>query len=469
MRVGIIGAGPAGLTAAELISRAGHEVVVYEADNTVGGMAKTFDLWGQKVDLGPHRFFSSDPRINAVWLKAVAGDYDLVRRLTRIFYKKRFFYYPLKPFDALKKLGPVETARCMFDYLCEKVSPTAQDGSFETWVAHRFGYRLYEVFFKTYTEKLWGINCSELDADFAAQRIKKLSLTSAIWNALTKGRGNKHKTLVDQFAYPHGGAGMPYQRMADSIIKNGGKVLLSTSVKRVVTESGCAVGIEAEVGGVERFDHVISTMPLPHLVERLEGTPIVVQENVKKLGFRNTILVYLKIEAQNLFSDNWLYVHSPDLQTGRLTNFRNWTPKINGAETSTIVVLEYWCYDNDSLWKSSDAELVELGNNELKKTGLIGEAPISAGFVKRIHNSYPVYRRGYKDVLVPVVEYLKTIKRLTLIGRSGSFKYNNQDHSILMGVLAAENLLEDANHDLWLVNTDDEYQESGSLQKSGLS
>ena len=257
--------------------------------------------------------------------------------------------------------------------------------------------------------------------------------------------------------------------MADSIIKNGGKVLLSTSVKRVVTESGCAVGIEAEVGGVERFDHVISTMPLPHLVERLEGTPIVVQENVKKLGFRNTILVYLKIEAQNLFSDNWLYVHSPDLQTGRLTNFRNWTPKINGAETSTIVVLEYWCYDNDSLWKSSDAELVELGNNELKKTGLIGEAPISAGFVKRIHNSYPVYRRGYKDVLVPVVEYLKTIKRLTLIGRSGSFKYNNQDHSILMGVLAAENLLEDANHDLWLVNTDDEYQESGSLQKSGLS
>jgi protoporphyrinogen oxidase len=464
MRVGVIGAGPAGLTAAELISRAGHEVVVYEADNAVGGMAKTFDLWGQKVDLGPHRFFSSDPRVNAVWFGVVAGDYDLVRRLTRILYMNLFFYYPLKPFDALKKLGPIEATRCMFSYLVEKIFTTAQDGSFETWVAHRFGRRLYEIFFKTYTEKLWGMNCNELDADFAAQRIKKMSLTSAIWNALVKGRGNKHKTLVDEFSYPHGGAGIPYQRLADKLIKNGGKVYLSMPVKRVVTENGRAVSIETEMGDVECFDHVISTMPLTHLVERLEDAPVAVQEQVKKLRFRNTILVYLKIEGQNLFPDNWLYVHSPDLLTGRLTNFRNWTPKINGTETATIVAFEYWCYDNDLLWKSSDSELIELGKRELIKTGLIGETPISSGLVRRIHNSYPVYRRNYKDVLAPVIEYLKTIKGLTPIGRGGSFKYNNQDHSILMGIFAAENLLKGTSHDLWLVNTDDDYQESATLQ-----
>ncbi|MBC8044040.1 MAG: FAD-dependent oxidoreductase [Rhizobacter sp.] len=469
MRVAIIGAGPAGMTAAYQLAKAGAEVEVFEASASPGGLAKTIELWDQKVDLGPHRFFSSDTRVNELWLEVAGQDYAMVDRLTRIYYKNKFYFYPIKPFDALGNLGAVEAARCVASYMAERLSPTPPDGSFESWVQSRFGRRLYEIFFKTYSEKLWGISCKDLDADFAAQRIKKLSLFEAIKNAVFGGKGNTHKTLVDQFAYPHGGTGMIYERMAAFVRQKGGKVFCNTPVERVLTEHGTVTGLALPDGEFRKYDHVVSSMPISLLVSRLPEVPMDIKEKAMSLKFRNTILVYLNVDAANLFPDNWLYVHSSDLQTGRITNFRNWTPELYGEAQTSILVLEYWCYDGDELWTMDDKKLVALASDELRKTGLIKDAKISDGHIHRISRCYPVYNRGYKEVLKPVEAYLTGIRGLSVIGRYGAFKYNNQDHSILMGMLAAENIMNGTSHNLWEINTDyEDYQEASVITKTGL-
>lgn len=469
-KIAVIGAGPAGITAAYELAKAGYEVEVFEASDRVGGMAKTIDLWDQKIDLGPHRFFSNDTRVNKTWLEVVGKDYRMVDRLTRIYYRKKYFFYPIKPFDALFKLGVGNAILCVFSYMKQRIAPTKQDGSFETWVTGRFGYKLYSIFFKTYTEKLWGIPCTELDADFAAQRIKKLSLWEAIKNAVKGGKGNKHKTLVDQFAYPLGGTGMVYERMQKFVNEHNGKVYVNTPVKRVIAENGKVTALELDNGEIKNYDHIISSMPISLLVTRLPQVPQEIIEKARSLKFRNTILVYLEVEAKDLFPDNWLYVHSSDLLMGRITNFRNWVPEVNCGKDSTIVVLEYWCYDEDSIWSEKDEKLIEIGKDELLKTGLTGKIPATRGYVHRIPKCYPVYSRGYKDVLKPVEGYLSGIKNLSVIGRYGAFKYNNQDHSILMGLLAAENIAKGTKHDLWEINTDyEDYQEKSTITATGLA
>lgn len=469
-KVAVIGAGPAGITAAYELAKAGVQVEVYEAAPQVGGLSKTIDLWGQKVDLGPHRFFSNDTRINKVWLEVAGKDYRMVDRLTRIYYKNKFYYYPIKAGDALKKLGFFTSAACFFSFMWQSVRPIKQDGTFENWVVSRFGRKLFSIFFKTYSEKLWGISCKELDADFAAQRIKKLSLWEAAKNAISGGKNNKHKTLVDQFAYPIGGTGMVYERMKDFVVNKGGHVHLKTPVKRVLSKNGKVHAIELENGQINEFDHVISSMPFTHLVTRLPETPQNILDLTKTLTFRNTILVYLHVQGKDLFPDNWLYVHSTDLKMGRITNFRNWVPEILNGKDSTIVVLEYWCNDDDKEWTDTDENWIELGKKELIKTGLIKNAPITEGYVHKIHRCYPVYSEGYKDNLKPVEQYLTTIDGLSVIGRYGAFKYNNQDHSILMGLLAAENLVKGTKHNLWEINTDyEDYQEKSTITEAGLS
>lgn len=469
MKIAVIGAGPAGMTAAYQLAKHTPHVDVYEAGPKVGGLAKTIDLWNQKVDLGPHRFFSSDTRVNELWLEVAGKDYEMVDRLTRIYYKKKFFHYPLKPADALKNLGVIEAGACVVSYGRERMSPTELDGSFETWVVNRFGKRLFNIFFKTYSEKLWGIKCSELDADFAAQRIKKLSLWEAMKNAFTGGKGNKHKTLVDQFAYPVGGTGMIYERMETFVKEKGGNVFLNTPVKRVLASEGKVNSLELMDGEVREYDHIISSMPITQLVSRLPDVPEDVTEAAKGLKFRNTVLIYLNVQAKDLFPDNWLYVHSADLQMGRLTNFRNWVPQLYEGQESTILTLEYWCYDYDDFWKKDDNDLIELAKKEVRETGLVKDAEITEGFVYRIPKCYPVYYRGYKENLKPVEDYLTSVEGLSVIGRYGAFKYNNQDHSILMGLLAADNILEGKNHNLWEINTDYEsYQEASVITKTGL-
>jgi protoporphyrinogen oxidase len=468
-KIAVIGAGPAGLTAAYELTKKGFSVDVYEAGDSVGGMAKTILLWGQLVDLGSHRFFSSDPRVNKLWLEVIGRDYEMVNRLSRIYYKETFFDYPLKPFNALSGLGLFESIRCVISYVAAKISPPRNTSTFEGWVTSRFGSRLFQVFFKSYSEKLWGIPCDRLDADFAAQRIKKLSLFEAIKSAIVGNKGSKHKTLVDQFAYPKLGTGEVYDRMAVKISEAGGVVKLKASVASVhpVGPINTQPYLTMPDGSELTYDHVISTMPITHLVEHI-GAPEDVRAHAKELTFRNTILIYLRVEGASPFPDQWIYVHSTILQTGRITNFRNWLPTINQDQPDTILCLEYWCYDQDANWAADNNELVKLATNEIYQTGLVPRKSVKGGQVIRIPRCYPVYASGYKQHLKPIEEFLSTQEGISVIGRYGSFKYNNQDHSILMGLLAAENIAEGAKHNLWELNTDDEYQESTKITATGL-
>lgn len=469
-KVAIIGAGPAGITAAyELSKKENVEVHLFEAADKVGGLARSIDLWNQTVDIGPHRFFSSDKQVNSLWLEVVEQDYHMVDRLTRILYDNKFYYYPLKPFDALSKLGIFEAARCLWSYAIQKFKPEEDKSNFEGWVTSRFGKRLFEIFFKTYSEKLWGISCKELDADFAAQRIKKLSLLEVVKNALKLTRKGEHKTLVDQFAYPVGGTGMVYQKMQKRIEERGGKVFLSKPVERVTTKDGKAHSLVLDGGEEVVFDHIISSMPITLLVERLNEVPPKVVDLSRQLKFRNTVLVYLQVDGKELFPDNWLYIHSSNLNVGRITNFRNWIPELYGKEEKTILALEYWCYDDDEFWTWDNDKIIDLAKREVRQTDLLGDSEILDGKVVRLPRCYPVYGSGYKENLKPVEEYLSGIENLSVIGRYGAFKYNNQDHSILMGLLAAENVAEGKSNNLWEINTDyDNYQESYIITSTGL-
>jgi protoporphyrinogen oxidase len=460
MKVGIIGAGPAGITAAYLLSKKNVEVELYEAGSQCGGLSRTISLWDQKVDLGPHRFFSNDKRVNDLWLEVVGNDYGKVTRNTRIYYDGKFYYYPLRALNVLMNLGPAEALNCLLSYIKEKIVPTStDDGSFESWVKSRFGKRLFEIFFKSYSEKLWGIKCTELDADFAGQRIKQLSLWEIIKNIFSSEK-KKHKSLIDEFSYPNEGTGMVYERMEAFIRKSGNHVFLNTPVKRVITEGKAAKAIELMTGEIREYDHIISTMPLSIMVSHLPQVPPLIKQFAENLRFRNTILVYLHIDSDHLFTDNWLYIHSADLKLGRVTNFRNWVPQLYGDKKTTVLALEYWCFPEDAFWQMDDQSLTELGKKEILKTGLIGNAAILDSFIFRIPKCYPLYKRGYMNELKPVQQYLKSFKNLSAIGRYGAFKYNNQDHSILMAILAVENIVGGKQHDLWEINTDyDNYQE----------
>ena len=468
-KIAVVGAGPAGLSAAYLLAKSNIKVDVYEAGSTVGGMAKTISLWNQRVDLGPHRFFSSDPRVNKLWLEMVGSDYSMVNRLTRIYYKKTFFDYPIRPFNALKGLGAFESFRCITSYILAKIFPIKEIKTFESWVINRFGARLFGIFFKSYSEKLWGISCKELDSDFAAQRIKKLSLLEAIKSAFIGKERTKHKTLIDEFAYPHLGAGFIYERMAAEIRKNGGKIIFNTFVSSVISSQEEAnPRVILEDGRTLEYDHIISTMPITLLVQKMNAPPNIIRHS-QALTFRNTLLVYLQIEGENLFPDQWIYIHSSELKTGRITNFSNWVPTINMGMKDTILCLEYWCYDDEQIWEKNENQLISLAKEEIYKTNLIPFKSVKNGHVVRVPKCYPVYKSGYRSHLKPIETFLSEQKNISVIGRYGSFKYNNQDHSILMGILAAENLTRGTNHNLWELNTDYEYQESSKITATGLT
>jgi protoporphyrinogen oxidase len=438
--------------------------VVLEAGPHVGGMSRSIERWGHTVDLGPHRFFSSDPVVTGFWHRHVRDDYVMVSRQSRILYEGRYYDYPLRAGNALGNLGLRRSLAAMASYGWARLRPSPSDGSLETWVSNRFGPVLYRTFFQTYTEKLWGVPCRSLDADWAAQRIQGLTLGAAVRSAVRGNRGNTLKTLVDEFAYPSTGSSLLYERLRDAVEDAGGIVRTGSPVERIEVSGGRVAGVRLVSGELVEADQVVSSMPITLLLDGLPDVPEEVRAAARRLRFRNTILVYLLVRDDDLFPDQWLYVHDPELRHGRITNFRNWSEGIVGGDDETVLCLEFWCFDDDPLWSASEADLVALATKELGATGLAAAELVSDGSVVRIPRCYPVYERGYQEPLRTVTDHLDTIVGLTPIGRYGSFKYNNQDHSILMGILAAEALVGGRRPDLWEVNTESTYQEAGTWQ-----
>jgi protoporphyrinogen oxidase len=405
--------------------------------------------------------------VNELWLEVAKKDYTMVKRTTHILYNGKFFSYPLKPMNVFKNLGLLTTIECVFSYLRQKLIPIAPKDDFETWVTNRFGKKLYQIFFKTYSEKLWGIPCNNLASDFAAQRIKKLSLFEAVKNALSIS--TNHKTLIDAFAYPLTGTGMIYERMADFIKNNGGSIYYNCKVNKVITQDNFITGLQLDNGNKKEYDYVVSTMPITNLTRGIDCVPTEVVNLTEELKFRNTIIVYLKINKQHLFADNWLYVHSNDIKTGRITNFRNWSKQLYNQHPFTILALEYWCNKEDALWIMEDKQLIEQAKNDLVQSRLCSIEEIIDGSVFRIPKCYPVYEKNYKQFLAPIQNYLDSFSNLYAIGRYGAFKYNNQDHSIKMGIQTARSIVSGKRQNLWDINTDyDTFQEGYLLTEIGL-
>ncbi|MEY3965545.1 MAG: hypothetical protein RL263_714, partial [Bacteroidota bacterium] len=367
----IIGAGPAGLTAAYQLIKLGHPVTLIESTNQVGGMSRSLDMFGQIVDCGPHRFFTSDKIVNDFFHEIVGDNFTVVNRLTRIYYRNKFFDYPLKIGNVIRNISIFELSHILFSYFWIRIFPNKSVKTFEDWVTNKFGEKLFGMFFKSYTEKLWGISCNQIDADWASQRIKKLSLWEALISSIKGNKNNKHKTLVDVFAYPHKGTGAIYNEIARRFEKLGGKILFGQKIERFMELDSKITEIITQNGESFKADWFVSTMPMTSLIQGLSNVPQQILDYTRKLYFRNTTLVYLEINSNQLFPDNWIYIHSPEVTHGRITNFRNWCPTLTNGKSTSILCLEFWSFDSDLLWQKSDEELSQLAHRELLMLNLI--------------------------------------------------------------------------------------------------
>ena len=467
-RTVVIGAGPAGLAAAHELSVLGKSATVLEKDRQVGGIARTVVYRGYRFDIGGHRFFTRAAGIQELWQEVMGDDFLLRPRLSRIHYNDRFFHYPLKPMEALIGLGPIEALRILVSYLRARAFPIEDERSFEEWVVNRFGRRLFEIFFKTYTEKVWGRPCGEIGAEWAAQRIKNLDLVAAVRNALLGGRGNGEvvTTLIDRFHYPRLGPGMLWERWTERLGERGIEVRLGADVTRLHHTGGRVVVAEtrSEDGTARRLPgrHFISTMPVRELVHALEpAPPPEVIEAADRLQYRDYLTVVLIVDVEELFPDNWIYIHSPDVRVGRIQNFKNWSPEMVPDPSMTSLGLEYFVHEGDDLWSMPDDELISLGARETARLGLVDETRVRDGAVVRVRKAYPVYDDDYREALATIRGWLSTLENLQLVGRNGQHRYNNQDHSMLTGILAARNIAGER-HDIWSVNVEEEYHEGGA-------
>jgi protoporphyrinogen oxidase len=468
----VIGGGPAGLTAAYLLTKKGHDVVVFEGENILGGISQTAQYKGFRFDIGGHRFFTKIEPVNDLWLEVLGDDFISVPRLSRIHYRGTFFHYPLKPSNALIGLGPVDSVRIVLSYLRWHFWPYPEENNFEEWVTNRFGKRLYEIFFKTYTEKVWGIPCTEIRAEWAAQRIKGLSLARAILQAASVNRRpTKIKSLINEFQYPRLGPGQMWERCADKIREMGNEVHLEHYVDEVICENGRVTGVRvtsAEHGSkVVACDHVISSMPVRTLARSLRPeAPAKVQQAADGLRYRDFLVVALVLDADDLFPDNWIYVHTPGVRVGRIQNFNNWSRAMVPVDGHSCLGLEYFCFEGDGLWTSTDEELIERATRELAELDITGAAEVVDGTVIRMRKAYPIYDAIYSDCVDAIRGHIDPIPNLHTVGRNGMHKYNNQDHSMLTAMMAVWNM-DGAAHDLWAVNTDFEYHEEQRLGPSG--
>ena len=475
-RVAIIGAGPAGLTAAYLLAKGNQEVVAFEKDpQYVGGISRTESYNGYHFDIGGHRFFSKSKEVEDFWTE-ILGDEMLERpRSSRIYYNNHFFSYPLVAFEALRKLGIFESALCVLSYLKAKVFPIKNPTNFEEWVTNQFGQRLFNIFFKTYTEKVWGIPCNEISADWAAQRIKGLSLSSAIFNALFKpnkkatDKDKVIKTLIDSFRYPKQGPGMMWEACAEKSKAMGVTLHMNCGVQKIEYANNSWTVQTTSQGHVTGFDYVLSSAPMRELVANvLPAFPATVAANAAALGYRDFLTVVLICKDEDAFSDNWIYIHDPKVKVGRIQNFKSWSPFMVPDPSMACYGLEYFCFEGDGLWTSSDADLIALGKQEIEKIGLTKASAVVDGYVVRQPKAYPVYDQFYKTRVDSVRDALANYPGLYLVGRNGMHKYNNQDHSMMTAMLAAKNIIAGKElYNLWDVNEDAEYHEGGDRGVSG--
>jgi protoporphyrinogen oxidase len=455
----VLGAGPAGLTAAYVLGKAGRTAVVLEAEPQVGGLAKTVEIDGFRFDLGGHRFFTKAHEVDALW-DEIMGDELLLRpRMSRIYWNNKFLDYPLRGPDVIRKLGPVELTRCFASYAKAAATPNKKEESLEDWVSNRFGRRLFELFFKTYTEKVWGVPTTEIRAEWAAQRIRGLSFTSAAKAAFLGNRGDKVKTLISEFRYPRYGPGQMWEAMARRIEEDGGEILLETRVERFDVEQGTVVGVEA-AGRTHRPAAVISSLPLRDVVAMTRPVPPAeVVEAAHGLRYRDFLTVALVASGEDLFPDNWIYIHDPSVRVGRIQNYRSWSPWMVPDPDKACVGLEYFCFAGDDLWSMSDDDLVAFATRELEQLGLARPGQVERGFAIRVPKAYPIYDADYAERVATVRAWLETIENLQQVGRNGLHRYNNSDHSMLTALRAVDNLLAGVGHDIWAVNAESAYHE----------
>src|SRR5215212_1367342 len=473
--VAIIGAGPAGLTAAYLLSKNNVNVTVLEADPVyVGGISRTATYKGFHFDIGGHRFFSKSKEVNDFWNEILPDDMLNRPRSSRIFYGGKFFAYPLKAFEALTKLGVVKSILCVLSWMKARLFPVPNPSNFEDWVSNQFGRRLFKTFFKSYTEKVWGMPCKEISADWAAQRIKGLSLGSAIKNAILPQKQPKDstqviKTLINSFKYPRKGPGMMWEACAEKTKQLGGQIEMGCKVVGCAFDNATSswhLRLQDQTGNVHTLEseHVISSAPMRELVNGLQpAVSDAAKRAANSLKYRDFLTVMLILKNRDAFEDNWIYIHDPSVKVGRIQNFRSWSPEMVPDPNTACYGLEYFCFEHDGLWDSKDEELIELAKRELLQIGLAQEGDVLDGTVVRQKKAYPVYDDDYaKNVATIRDELEERYPNLHLVGRNGMHKYNNQDHAMMTAMLCVENILADTKlYDLWQVNGDAEYHEAG--------
>ena len=476
-RVVIVGAGPAGLTAAYQLVKAGITPIVVEADSVVGGISRTAQADGWRFDIGGHRFFTKVAPVEAIWHELLTDDEFLTRpRLSRMYYQGKYYDYPIRPFNALKNLGVIEASRCVASYLWARVHPPAHQDGLEGYIAADYGWRLYRHFFKTYNEKLWGVPASSLSADFAAQRIKGMSLIDAVWEPVrAKVFGHRDKSsqvtsLIEEFQYPKYGPGMMWERCRDVVEAAGVEVALDTELVGIEHHDGRGVSVTVRHAGVDRVlpaDHVISSMPFPNLLRAMHPeVPAEVRRAADSLAFRDFLTVAVVVPEADGFPDNWIYIHSPDVAVGRIQNFGAWSPYLV-KDGRTCLGLEYFVFEGDEMWNKPDAELVAQATRELGVLGLVEADSVESGYVVRMPKAYPVYDTAYKANVAVLRTWLEAnAPNVHPVGRNGMHKYNNQDHSMYTAMLTVENIL-GADHDIWNVNVEGEYHEQKTTPGSG--
>ena len=468
----VIGAGPAGLTAARELTGHGDPVTVVESDSMVGGISRTVERDGWRFDIGGHRFFTKVPRVEAFWHDVLPPEDFLVRpRMSRIFYGGKFYDYPIKLGNALRNLGVVEALRCALSFLWVRLRPPPDRDTLEGYIVANYGWRLYRHFFKTYNEKVWGVPASELSADWGAQRIKGMSLWTAVWEPLRnslpgarRSRSAQVTSLIEEFQYPKYGPGMMWERCAEQVAAAGGAIWFDSPARAVHLEDGRAVAVTVgrPDGGAVRLpaDAVISSMPLTGLARIIDPPPPPsVLESADALHYRDFLTVALVVPADRGFPDNWIYIHAPDVKVGRIQNFGSWSPFMV-KDGFTCLGLEYFVFEGDQLWSSTDEELVALATDELAAIGLVDKGDVQAGYAVRIPKAYPVYDDAYDQQVKVIRTWLESsASNVHPVGRNGMHKYNNQDHSMYTAMLTVDNL-RGAHHDIWSVNVEEEYHEA---------